>query len=166
VYRKGDNIMKKEEFEDVLNKQVELEEKIVKLVKEVTENVKNILIKSLLQSIGLDSQKHADMLRAIVARLKHETPFISEEERERIGNQIKEHIELEKKAIKTYSELLEKIDDKKIKMILQYIVDDEKRHHELLLKIDKIIVEPEMLKEEEFWDWIWKYSVSHGSPGG
>lgn len=92
--------MKKEEFEDFLNKQVELEERIVKLVKEVTENVKNILIKSLLQSIGLDSQKHADMLRAIAARLKHETPFISEEKRERIGNQIKEHIKLEKEESK------------------------------------------------------------------
>ncbi len=158
--------MEKEVLENFINKQVELEEKIVKLVGEVTENVKNLLVKILLQSIGLDSQKHADMLRAILALLKRETPFISEEERQRISNQIKEHIALEEKAIKTYSEIIEKTDDKKIKTILQYIIEDEKRHHEMLLKIDKLIVKPEALKEEDFWDWIWKYSVSHGSPGG
>ena len=76
--------MRKEEFENFLNNQVKLEEKIVRLVRGVTENVKNLLIKILLQSIGLDSQKHADMLRSITAFLKHETPFISEEERQRI----------------------------------------------------------------------------------
>jgi len=36
----------------------------------------------------------------------------------------------------------------------------------MLLKIDKFVVKPEALKEEDFWDWIWKYSVSHGSTGG
>jgi len=158
--------MEKEGLENFINRQVELEEKIVKLVGEVTENVKNLLIKILLQSIGLDSQKHADMLRAILALLKHETPFISEEEKQRISNQIKEHIKLEEKAIETYSELIEKADNEKVKTILRYIVEDEKRHHEMLLKIDKLIVKPETLKEEDFWDWIWKYSVSHGSPGG
>ena len=158
--------MKREGLENFINRQVELEEKIVKLVGKVTENVKNLLVKILLQSIGLDSQKHADMLRAILALLKRETPFISEEERKSVSNQIKEHIELEKKAIETYSEIIEKTDDKKIKTILQYIIEDEKRHHEMLLKIDKLIVKPETLKEEDFWDWIWKYSVSHGSPGG
>jgi len=49
------------------------------------------------------------MLRAILALLKRETSFIPEEERQRISNQIKEHVALEEKAIKTYSEIIEKL---------------------------------------------------------
>ena len=31
---------------------------------------------------------------------------------------------------------------------------------------EKMIVEKESLTEQDLWDWVWKDSLFHGSPGG
>ncbi len=110
--------------------------------------------------------KHANILQALIVLVSGAKPFLTEDERNRIGDQIKRHIELEEKAIKTYSSLLKELEDERMRLLVSYVLEDEKRHHELLLRINKMVVEAETLKEEDIWDMIWKYSVFHGTPGG
>ena len=93
------------------------------------------------------------------------TPFLTEGERKRIGDSIKRHIQLEE-AIKTYQELLESMQDEKLRLLIRYILEDEKRHHSLLKRIDKIVVESETLKEEDLMYMVWFETLFHGSPGG
>ncbi len=150
-----------------LEKQVEVEEEIVKISNESVELIKNQLIQELIRGIALDSHKHAMILNSVIALLSKPTPLIEEEDREKIGASIKKHINMEAEAIKTYEELAEKHKtDDKLSLIFQYLLSDEKRHHALLTRVDKLIVEKETLTEQDLWDMMWKFSPFHGSPGG
>ena len=73
---------------------------------------------------------------------------------------------MEQQAIETYTELLKTIEDEKEKLVIKYILSDEVRHHVLLKRLHKMIVEKETLTEQDLWDLTWKDSISHGSPGG
>ncbi|MFX0052496.1 MAG: ferritin-like domain-containing protein, partial [Candidatus Hermodarchaeota archaeon] len=58
------------------------------------------------------------------------------------------------------------LEDEKEKMIIKAILNDEIRHHTLLKKIHKMIVEKETITEQDLWDMSWKDSLFHGTPGG
>ncbi len=158
--------MEKEKLVGFLKEQIKLEEHIVKVANASVSNTKNELIRYLIQAIAIDSNKHALMLTALISHLESKTPFISEEKRDKLGENIKEHITLEANAIKTYGDLIPKTNDPGIKQVLEYILDDEHRHHKLLKKIHKLVIEKETLTEQDLWDLTWKDVPWHGGPGG
>ena len=158
--------MEKNETLEFISKQIELEEKIVRIVEENVSKLGNVFIKELLLGISQDSQKHAMLLKALKKAVEGPTPFISEEERDKIAEGIKIHIELEENAVKTYSDLAERSDDEQVKTIASMIKEDEIRHHQLLLELHKAVIEPETLTQDQIWDLMWKDSPWHGSPGG
>jgi rubrerythrin len=149
-----------------LKDQITLEEKIVKMADKTVEDLKNPLIKELILGIALDSKKHANMIQALIDLMDSKTPFIDTKLKDTIDADIREHILLEKKAIETYEQLVKEVEIKEMKLILDYLIEDEKRHHHLLKRIQKIIVESQTLTEEEWWDIMWKDSLFHGSPLG
>jgi rubrerythrin len=158
--------MEKEKLIAFLKEQINLEEHIVKVANASVSNTKNELIRYLIQAIAIDSNKHALMLKALISHLESKTPFISEEKRDELGKNIKEHINLEANAIKTYGDLIPKTDDPGIKQVLEYILDDERRHHKLLKRIHELVIEKETLTEQDLWDLTWKDVPWHGGPGG
>ena len=162
----GDLSMDKDQLKAFFKEQIALEEKIVRMAKKSVEDTENQLVKYLIQAIAIDSNKHALLLSALVARLESKTPFIEEKKRDELGRDIQEHIEMEAKAIKTYTELIPKTDDPGSKQVLEYILDDEKRHHLLLTRLYELVIEKETLTEEDLWDLTWKDVPWHGGPGG
>ncbi len=159
-------IMSNQERVDFYQKQIVLEDKIVNKATDSVKNVKNLLIRELIQGIAMDSKKHASMLNALVAMHTKSTPLIQEDLTDELEENLKEHIALEQEAIDTYQELYKKDFGESEKMIVKAILNDELRHHILLKKIHKMIVEKESLTEQDLWDWVWKDSLFHGSPGG
>jgi len=147
-------------------KQISLENRIVKVAERSVKDTKNILVRELIRGIALDSKKHARMLSALVGKYTKSTPLLDETLTKKLEKDVKEHIELEEKALDTYKELLNQITDEAEKVIVNAIVNDETRHHELLKGIHKMIVEKETLTEKDMWDWVWKDASFHGSPGG
>ena len=162
----GDLIMDTDQLKAFLKNQVALEERIVRMTQKSVKDTKNQLVKNLIQAIAIDSNKHALMLNAILARIESKTPFIEETKRDELGKDIQTHIELEAEAIKTYKELIPEMEDPGSKQIIQYILDDEKRHHKLLTQLYKLVIEKETLTEEDLWDLTWKDAPWHGGPGG
>ncbi len=158
--------MNEEELKDFLKNQIDIENKIVDRVEKNTKDTKNMLIRELLKGIAYDSMKHANMLSGLIALLKSKTPFITEAESREFLDGIREHIRLEQKAIETYSLLINQVEDNRVKMIVSYIIEDEKRHHALLKRIEEAIIQKQTLSEEDLFNLVWQYSVTHGSPGG
>ena len=158
--------VEKETFISFLKEQIKLEEKIVLMAKSSVKSTKNELVRRLIEAVAIDSNKHALMLQAIIGHLELKTPFISEEKRDELGDKIQEHIKLEASAIQTYGDMIPKIEDPGTKQVLQYILEDEKRHHKLLKRIHNLIIEKETLTEQDLWDLTWKDVSWHGSPGG
>jgi rubrerythrin len=159
-------MMSDQERVDFYKKQIGLEDKIVEKANESVRNVKNLLVRELIEGIAMDSKKHASMLNALVAMHTKSTPLLQEEITDELEKNLKEHIALEQEAIDTYQELYKKDFGESEKLIVKAILNDELRHHALLKKIHKMIVEKETLTEQDLWDWVWKDSLFHGSPGG
>jgi rubrerythrin len=158
--------MDKDETLEFIDKQIDLELKIIKIVEENVAKLGNAFIKDLLIAISTDSKKHAALLKSLRKAVEGPTPFISEAERDKIARGIEKHIQMEASAIETYGELVEKSDSEQVKTIASLIREDEVRHHQLLKELHKAVVEPETLTEDMIWDVMWKDSPWHGSPGG
>ena len=158
--------MNEQERIEFFNKQIKLENQIVETAKSSVEKLENELVKELILGIAMDSNKHASLLNALVALNTGSTPLIPEEITDLLKVNVEKHIELEQQAIDTYKELLQELEDEKEKVVIKSILNDELRHHQLLKRIHKMIVEKEALTEQDIWDWTWKDSLFHGSPGG
>ena len=158
--------MNKEEKIEFFKKQIEIEKKIVKTAYESVKGIDNVLVREMLLSVINDSEKHENMLNALIARLTGPSPGIDETISDEVSDSLKQHLELEAEAIQKYKELLEKTLDSREKIIIKTIYEDEIRHHELLRWIHKTIVEKETLIEEDIWEYIWGDSFSKGTPGG
>lgn len=159
-------VMDKDATLDFIDKQIELELNIIKIVEDNVRDLGNVFIKEILLGISMDSKKHATLLKSLRKAVEGPTPFISVDEREKIAKGIQKHIDIEAKAIETYAELMEKSDSDQVRTIASLIHQDELKHHALLKHLHKTIVEPETLTEEMIWDILWKDSPWHGSPGG
>jgi len=109
--------------------------------------------------------KHAAIFKAIIGMLEF-SPSINDEDNTVLNRDIKIHIENEEKAIKMYEDLVSKVENKKLRFLLETIIADEHRHHELLKTVSKFIIAGETINEDEWWDYIYKYSLAHGAPGG
>ena len=79
---------------------------------------------------------------------------------------LEKHINLEAMIIKKLSEVIPSIKNDKIKLLLQAILSDEKRHHALLKKVLETIVRGETITDNEWWDVLWENVPFHGAPGG
>ena len=150
-----------------IDEQIKLEKEIVEISKESVADIKNELIKSLIQGITMDSKKHALLLGALKGLLVGPTPLIEEESFDKIKATIEKHIELEAKAIATYKKILtDEFQDEKVKMVISEIHKDEVRHHTFLKRLLKALIEKETLTEDMLDDWLFKFAPFHGSPGG
>ncbi len=158
--------MNREETLEFIDKQIEMELEIIKIVEENVSKLGNAFIKDLLLGVSQDSQKHAALLKSLKKAVEGPTPFISEGERDKIAKGIDKHIKMEENAVKTYLELADKSDNEQVKTIAMMIREDELRHHALLKELHKAVVEPETLTEDDIWDILWKDTPWHGSPGG
>ena len=162
----GAYFMSKEEKIAFFKEQIEIEKEIVKTAYKSIEGIKNVLVREMLLAVVNDSEKHENMLNALVARLTGPTPGLEETITDELAENLKKHLELEAQAIQKYKELLEKPLEEKEKIIIKTIYEDEIRHHELLRWIHTRIVETETLIEEDIWEYIWGDSFSKGTPGG
>jgi rubrerythrin len=79
---------------------------------------------------------------------------------------VEKHIEMEAELIKKLDKVIPTIENDKVKLLLNAILADEKRHHELLKVVLNIIVRGETLTEEDWWELLWKNVPFHGAPGG
>ena len=158
--------MNKQERVEFYKNQIKLEEEIVESANASVKDVPNVMVKELISGIAMDSNKHASLLNALIALNTGSTPLIPEDITDQLKKNISKHIELEQQAIDTYKAFWKELVDEKEKVVVKAILNDEIRHHQLLKRLHEMIVEKEKLTEQDIWDWTWKDSLFHGSPGG
>jgi len=151
---------------EFLNELIQIEKQIVRSLDESLVEIENPVVKGVLKGVSLDSAKHAQMYSAAIELMMRTSKALSEQELEKQRSLIKKHIEMEKDLIKRISEKIPQIEDEKVKLLLNAILSDEKRHHELLKQILKIIVHGETITNEEWFDAMWRSVPFHGAPGG
>lgn len=158
--------MSKEELVDFLKEQIKTENEIVDSLSKALVDIQNPAVKATLKGISLDSVKHAEMYNAAAELLTSVLQALTQEQLDKQRELIEKHIDMEIKLIKRISEVMPSVKDEKVKLILNAISTDEKRHHALLKEVLNILVRGETITEKDWFEVIWRNVPFHGSPGG
>jgi len=156
----------KDELVGFLEKQIRIENKIVKSLNSSLRKIGNPTVKGVLKGISLDSVKHAEMYASAITLLTMVSQALTQESLDKQRELVEEHIRIEAELIQRISEVISSIKNEKVRLLLNAILLDEKRHHELLKKVLEILVRGETITEEDWWDVLWKNVPFHGAPGG
>jgi len=151
---------------DFIKRQIVVENEIVDSLNEALKSIGNPSVRGVLKGISLDSLKHAEMYDAALKLLTTTQQALSQEHLDKQKSLVERHIRIEAELIKKISDVLPTVENKKVKLLLMAILEDEKRHHELLKEVLEIIVKGETITEEDWWDILWKNVPFHGAPGG
>jgi rubrerythrin len=164
--REANVLYSKNELLSFLKKQINIENKIVESLNSALGEIGNPVVKGVLKGISLDSVKHAEMYASAVKLLTSVSQALTQENLDKQRELVEEHIRIEAELIERISKVIPSIKNKKVKLLLNAILLDEKRHHELLKKVLEILVRGETITEEDWWDILWKNVPFHGAPGG
>jgi len=156
----------KDELVVFLKKQIKIENKIVESLNSALKEIGNPVVKGVLKGISLDSVKHAEMYASATKLLTRVSQALTQEHLDKQRELVEEHIRIEAELIERISEVIPNIENEKDRLLLNAILSDEKRHHELLKKVLEILVRGETITEEDWWDVLWKNVPFHGAPGG
>ena len=155
-----------EELVDFLKKQITIENEIVDSLNSGLVEIRNPPVKGVLKGISLDSVKHAELYSSAVTLLTNVSQALTQENLDKQKALVEKHIQMEAELIEKLDKVLPTIENKKVSLLLNAILADEKRHHELLRMVLEIIVRGETITEEDWWELLWKNVPFHGAPGG
>jgi hypothetical protein len=156
----------KDELINFMKAQIKVENEIVDSLNNALVDMKNPPVRGVLKGISLDSVKHAEMYAAATELLTSVSQALSQEHLDKQKALIEKHIRLEAELIEKISKVLPSVENAKVKLLLNAILADEKRHHELLKMVLEILVRGETITEADWWDLLWKNVPFHGAPGG
>jgi rubrerythrin len=155
-----------EDLVGFMKKQIEVENDIVDSLNSALVEIKNPPVKGVLKGISLDSVKHAETYAAAIQLLTSVSQALTQEQLDRQAKLVEKHIRMEEELIQKLDKVIPVVEDDKVKLLLNAILSDEKRHHELLKMVLEILVRGETITEEDWWDMLWKNVPFHGAPGG
>jgi len=156
----------KDELVNFMKAQIKVENEIVDSLNNALADIKNPPVKGVLKGISLDSVKHAEMYAAAAQLLTSVSRALAQEELDKQKALVEKHIKMEMELIKKIGKILPTIENEKVKLLLDAILADEKRHHALLKMVLEILVKGETITEEDWWELLWKNVPFHGAPGG
>jgi rubrerythrin len=135
-----------------LQKQIEVEKKIVESINEALGEMANPVVKTALKGISLDSLKHAEMYAAAVRLLTDIPPALSQEltqyDLDKQRKLIENHVRMEVELMEQLTEMMQGLENKKVELLLDAILQDERKHHELLKRMLEILVRGETMTDE------------------
>ena len=153
---------------EYFRKESEREVEYSKALEETASKSRNLMLKTLMKAVSLDSMKHSLLYKALAEMLENPS-LITEEESQAVLDEIKRHIEEEREAIEELKKLLEDPVIKAnpaAKFLIEMMLRDESFHHSLLQRLYKAVVEHHTLTEQDIWDMVWQDAIWHGAPGG
>jgi rubrerythrin len=151
---------------EFLKNQVTVEKEIVASLAEPLRKMKNPAVKGVLKGVSLDSIKHAELYMSAITLLTTSSTALSQEHLDEQRVLVEKHIEIESKLIIKLEAMIPIIEDKKVVFLLNSILADEKRHHEMLKMVLEIIFKGETITEDDWWKLLWENAPFHGAPGG
>jgi len=154
--------MTEQEFKKMIEKQIEKENEAVRVLYDSMEKTDNTVIRLLLRQLALDSSKHEHMLKTVLQLLESPSKEQLKREGKRFREAIEKHVEIERKMLESFENIVDKTEDKRIRFIIQDIISDEKKHHAIIKRVHELISEGERVKDEKWWDFLFRYSRLSG----
>ena len=156
----------KDQLIEFMKRQITNENAIVDSVNKGIKNINNPPVKAVLKGISLDSVKHAELYASAITLLTGVSQAMTQQNLDEQRVLVEKHIKLETELIGKLEEMLPSIKNRKVAFLLNSILSDEQRHHELLKQVLEIIVRGETITEDDWWKLLWEEVPFHGAPGG
>ena len=156
----------KDNLLEFLKNQIKVEKEIVASLEKPLMIMKNPAVKGVLKGVSLDSIKHAELYMSAVTLLTEASTALTQENLDEQRALVEKHIEIESQLIKILEKKIPTIENKKVVFLLEAILSDERRHHEMLKMVLEIIVHGETITEDDWWKLLWENVPFHGAPGG
>jgi rubrerythrin len=106
--------------------------------------------------------KHEMMLKTIKRLLESNSTQVSFGKGEEIKKVLKKHMEIEQRMLREFEKMVDDIDDRSIRFLVQNIISDEKRHHSIFQRLLSLIFESEDIRDEKWWDFLYRVSLLKG----
>ena len=151
---------------EFLKNQITVEKEIVSSLEKPLSKMQNPAVKGVLKGVSLDSIKHAELYSAAITLLTSTSTALTQENLDEQRGLVEKHIEIESKLIAVLEQKIPEVEDKKVVFLLQSILTDERKHHEMLKMVLEIIIHGETITEEDWWKLLWENAPFHGAPGG
>jgi len=124
----------------LIKQQIEIENEHVKHITELEKTVDSAAARLLLLEMKFDSQKHAGILEGILQVLAGIPPsktmweyrVESYVDQLTVRKALEAHVKMETDVLNHVHEEIRQTDDEGIKLLLQNIAEDEKKHHKIL----------------------------------
>ena len=131
--------MPEETLTDLIKKQIKIEKGLVTTIKKEVEGTHNVAAKLLLLEVQMDSEKHAMILEGILDVIGHkdakplwDTLIESYVDKLVVKKNLENHIKTEEAMLEHIQREVRETKDEGIKLLLEHIASDEKKHHEIL----------------------------------
>ncbi len=154
------------ELIEFIKRQINIEKEIVNSLNKGLVDIKNPPVKGVLKGISLDSVKHAELYASALSLLTKVSQALTQENLDTQRVLVEKHIQLEADLINKIENIMPKIENRKVKFLIESILTDEKRHHSMLKTVLDIIVHGETITEADWWELLWDNVPFHGAPGG
>lgn len=131
------------DFVKLIQAQVKLEKDTARKVKKLEEATANLGAKLLLAEMRFDTEKHAKILQTMLDLMKQREPEIASRtlwttkthsyvDSLVAKRMLEDHVKIETNMLRHVEEEIERTDDEALKMLLEHIADDERKHHKTM----------------------------------
>jgi hypothetical protein len=145
-----------------LNMLADLEEKYAIELDKEYRGYGNEVVRELIASISLDSQKHAGLYRTAQYLVEGKSLAITDVEYVELEKSLKRHIEMEQQMLDAVTTLMKEIEDERVQKILIKIYEDELMHHPFLESFLELVIKRETITEQDIWDMLFRDLPTHG----
>lgn len=149
------------EVVDTLKKQKEIELSHVEALTKTMVDVVNPMIKVVLETIIHDSRKHAAIAQALIDVEAGAVPHKLDMDlgpATNFNQNIKQHVRVEAEMIEMLGEIGGMVKDDRVKAFIDYLVEEENRHH-TLLKGFSLLLDRDSVGMDEYIDLFQKYMI-------
>jgi rubrerythrin len=146
---------------ELLKKQRQLELAHVKILGKSIEELKHPMTRVILESIIYDSMKHAAIAQALIDVEAGRAPMKLDVDlgpAVNLHQNIKQHVRVEKQMIELLGNIDELVEDDRVQAFIDYLVEEEKRHHKLLNELSNLI-DRDSVTLDEYVGLFQKYMI-------
>jgi len=139
-----------EELIGMLKEQRAFEQNTADSLTASVNRTKNSIVRLFLNRLVLDSLKHADLLQALIDL--NAGAIVADIDKYRMKKELNKHLLNEKEMLSRVQKIIGKVEDERMRGLLQQIIGDEQRHHKILNELLRIIETIENIKDEDWWE--------------
>ncbi|MBT4287286.1 MAG: hypothetical protein HOD92_08085 [Deltaproteobacteria bacterium] len=129
----GDN----QELIAILEIWINIEKSTIEATSSILPKVNDKLLRALISDIRGDSRKHKELLELVLAQEKNESKLMLGQEETILKSFIDTHALLEANAVEMAEDAVNKVTNPVSKLVLSYILQDEKKHDFLMDALEK-----------------------------